>query len=103
MSTYRLPNPALYWTEKVTKITNLFTLNRFKELRANLHFNGNDLDETYTVKSGKKAEPLIDMINARLSLLELPDENLCVDEMMVPCKSKNKLIYYTFTVLNKDI
>merc|ERR1712215_163050 len=88
MSTYRLPNPRLYWVENQTKITDNFTLNRFEELRANLHFNGDDLDETYTVKSGKKALKLIDMINARLSLLEMPDENLCVDEMMVPSKSK---------------
>ena len=88
MSTYRLPYPRLYWTECVDKITNYFTANRFEELRANLHFNGDALDEKYTEKSGKKAQPLIDMINARIALLEMPDKHLCIDEMMVPTKSK---------------
>merc|ERR1712121_554393 len=55
---------------------------------ANLHFCGDDEDEEYTEKSGKKTVPLIDMINARLALLEMPDKHLCIDEMMVPTRSK---------------
>ena len=88
MSTFRLPHPRLYWHEGIEKITQHFTINRFEELRANIHFNSDAFSEDYTEKSGEKAQPLIDMINARLSLLQMPNKHLCIDEMMVPSKSK---------------
>lgn len=37
---------------------------------------------------GEKAQPLIDMLNARLSLLSMPNKHMCINEMMIPSKSK---------------
>ena len=88
MATFRLPNPRNYWSECIEKITKHFTINRFEQLRACIHFNSEAGSEGSLEKSGEKVKPLIDMINARLSLLRMTNKHLCIDEMMVSSKSK---------------
>ena len=71
-----------------SKITKHFTINRFEQLRACIHFNSEAGSEGSLEKSGEKVKPLIDMINARLSLLRMTNKHLCIDEMMISSKSK---------------
>ena len=87
MSTYRLPRPRLYWTEKHKPVTQHFTINRFEQLRSSIHFNSEVGSAESSEESGKKVKPLIDMINDRLELLEVSKE-LCIDEMMIQSISK---------------
>ena len=87
MATYRLPKPRNYWTERHEPVTKHFTVNRFEQLRSSIHFNSEVGSAGSTEKSGEKVKPLIDFINARLSLLKVSKE-LCIDEMMISSKSK---------------
>ena len=87
MATYRLPNPRNYWTERLETITKHFTVNRFEQLRSSIHFNSEVGSTGSLEKSGEKVKPLIEFINARLSLLKMSKE-LCIDEMMISNKSK---------------
>ena len=87
MATFRLPNPWNYWTEGIENITKHFTVNRFEQLRSSIHFNSEVGSTGSLEKSGEKVKPLIDFINARVSLLKMSKE-LCIDEMMVSIKSK---------------
>ena len=87
MSTYRLPNPRNYWKERHEAVTRHFTINRFEQLRSSIHFNSEIGSAKTTEKSGEKVKPLIDFINARLTLLKVSKE-LCIDEMMISSKSK---------------
>ena len=87
MATYRLPNPRNYWTERLETITKHFTVNRFEQLLSSIHFNSEASSKGSLEKSGEKVQPLIEFINARLSLLTMSKE-LCIDEMMVSSKSK---------------
>ena len=84
MATYRLPNPRNYWKEGHEPVTKHFTVNRFEQLRSSIHFNSEVGSTKSTEKSGEKVKPLIDFINARLSLLKVSKE-LCIDEMMISC------------------
>ena len=92
MSTYKLPCPRNYWTEKISIITDSFTVKRFEGLRSSIHLNVSVGTATTTEESGKKVKPLIDRINARLNLLE-PNKELCIDEMMIQSKSSLVLGY----------
>ena len=83
MATYRLPNPRNYWKEGHEPVTKHFTVNRFEQLHSSIHVNCTKSTE----KSGEKVKPLIDFINARLSLLKVSKE-FCIDEMIISSKSK---------------
>ena len=76
MATYRLPTPRNYWTEKIETITKHFTVNRFEQLRSSIHFNSEVGSTGSLEKSGEKVKPLIDFINARLSLLKIWSKSL---------------------------
>ena len=74
MSTYRLPNPRNYWRERHEAVTKHFTVNRFEQLRSSIHFNSEVGSAESSEKSGEKVKPLIEFINARLSLLKVSRE-----------------------------
>ena len=87
MSTFKLPSPRKYWTEKIPTVVRDFTANRFEQHRSSSHFSS-QLDSAKTMEDlAKKIKPLIELINERLALLTISDQ-VCIDEMMIQSKSK---------------
>ena len=87
MATFKLICPRRYWTEKIPIVVENFTVARFEELKSSIHFNSAIGSATTSEESGKKVQPLLDRINARLNSL-IPNAQLCIDEMMVNSKSR---------------
>ena len=87
MSTFKLPSPRKYWTEKIPQVVNNFAVKRFEQLKSSIHFNSEIGSANSMEESGLKVKPLINLINNRLALLKISPQ-VCIDEMMIQSKSK---------------
>ena len=63
MSTYKLPSPRKYWTEKIPMVVNAFTCIRFELLNASIHFNSHIDSARNMEESAKKIKPIIDLLD----------------------------------------
>lgn len=81
-------NSDLYWS----KAAKVMSRNRFEILLRMLHFADNELcpesDRLHKIQS------LLDALNAQFKKFLIPEENMCIDETMVPFRGKLKFRQY---------
>jgi hypothetical protein len=93
MSIFRLPNCRSYWSPefRVDKIASVMTNNKFEELKRFIHFNDNTLPDNSDKL--KKVRPLIDLLVRQFRSVTM-EENLSIDEQMVPFKGRSSIKQY---------
>ena len=98
MSIIKLPGTRMYRNKRfgIPKVSELMTVNRFEEIKRFLHLN----DNTKYVEKGQpghdklhKVRPLIDALNCQLAKIPV-EENVSVDEQIVPFKGRHSLKQY---------
>lgn len=98
MSIIRLPQVRHYWSPYLghPMVSSVVTCNRWEEIKRFLHFNNND----NFIPRGKdghdtlfKIAPLLKSIQERLSLIPV-EENIAVDEQIIPTKSRSTIRQY---------
>ncbi|XP_030297034.1 piggyBac transposable element-derived protein 3-like [Sparus aurata] len=94
MSIHVLPKPRLYWNTqtRVEMVARTMSLNRWENIKRNLHF----ADNNNQVPGGDKlfkVRPLLNFLNDSFRGIPM-DGMLCVDEQMVPFKRKSQLKQY---------
>lgn len=98
-SIVRLPNVRLYWNETLGNrvIQNTMSLNRFEEIRKNLHFNDNNSQVTdstlLTYDKLHKLRPVIEEFGTKFASVPM-EENLSVDEQLCSTKARHHLKQY---------
>lgn len=98
MSIVHLPNSRSYWNETIGNklIQNTMSVNKFEEIRKNLHFNDNQRmlpadhpnhDRLFKIR------PLITSLQEKFKSIPL-EENLSIDEQICPTKARSYLKMY---------
>lgn len=96
----KLPNTKMHWSKKLTPLTNfaaeVMSRDRFHFIKSNIHL----ADNTGAAPPGHpnydpmyKVRPLINHLREKFQKIPL-DQNICIDEQMVPYKGKTKLKQY---------
>jgi len=93
MSIFRLPNCRSYWSPdfRIEKITDIMTNNRFEEVKRFIHFSDNSAEGSGDKL--KKIRPIIDQLVERFKSVPM-EENLSIDEQMVPFKGRSSIKQY---------
>jgi len=88
----KFPRLRLYWrdTTRVPIIADTMAINRFMKLRNNLHL---VIDKPATDDRLWKVRPIIDRVMQRCKELEV-EENVCIDEQIVPFKGQLDIKQY---------
>ncbi|XP_063229614.1 piggyBac transposable element-derived protein 4-like [Bacillus rossius redtenbacheri] len=99
MSIFGLPRSRMYWASNtyVEKIQNVMSRNRWDQIKNSIHFNDNScMTERDDGKKDKlfKVRPLIDSLKNKFNEIPLNDQQLCVDEQIIPFKGKSGLKQY---------
>lgn len=81
-------NNDLYWS----KAAGYMSRNRFEILLRMWHFADNDLCQPGDRLH--KIQPIVELLNAKFKRVVQPDENLCIDETMVPFRGRLKFRQY---------
>jgi len=95
MGVLNFPRIRMYWEQKsrINTIADNMTRNRFFELRFCYHVIDNNTIPTNNIDRFIKVRPLYDLLKKRCN--ELPvEQNICVDEQMVPFKGKLSVKQY---------
>jgi len=94
MSLVRMSSSRAYWSAdfRMDKIANAMTVNRFEELKRFLHFSDNNGDVDVPDKL-RKIRPVVTALRCRCQTLEM-DENLSLDEQIIPFKGRSGLKQY---------
>lgn len=95
MGVLNFPRIRMYWEQKsrINTIADNMTRNRFFELRFCFHVIDNNTIPTNNIDRFIKVRPLYDLLKKRCN--ELPvEQNICVDEQMVPFKGKLSVKQY---------
>ena len=93
MSIIKLPSTTDYWNSalNVPRISELMSVNKFEEIKRYLHFSDNQTakkdDKLYKIRS------IVDKLRDRLKDNPL-EENLAVDEQIIPFKGRSCLKQY---------
>ena len=85
MANLRFPRIRMFWQRvtRVDRIANAMPVNRYFQLRTNVHINASQQPDPGNENKFWKVQPLIDTVRKRCR--ELPREEFCsVDEQMVP-------------------
>lgn len=101
MSCVKVPNTRLYWSCEIgqSTIQQAFSVNRWEEIKGNLHFNSNinmlprddpNFDRLFKIR------PLLEAVRDRFRTIP-KDEMLCIDEQIIPTKGRTSFLQY-----NKD-
>lgn len=88
MGLYQLPSIQAYWQTSFlyfNKIRSLMSRNRFQLLLKMLHFNDN---EGVVQNRLHKINPLIEKLISRFQAAVIPDEEVCIDETLVPFRGR---------------
>lgn len=98
MSIINLPNSRSFWNETIGNniIQNTMSVNKFEEIRKNLHFNDNNKmlpAENPEHDRLHKIRPLITHLQEKCKSIPL-EENLSIDEQICPTKSRSFLKMY---------
>ena len=98
MSIIRLPQVRMYWaTEtRISSIADIMSVNRFEGLRKFLHFNDNTMHVPANEKNHDKLFKVRPIIQSLLeNCRKMPqEEKQCVDEQILPTKSRTFLKQY---------
>ena len=88
MGLIQLPSYKLYWSQKMRypTIADQMPLKRYEKLRSNLHFVDNSVLEQNASKLSK-IQPVIDIVREQC-LKVIPEESHCIDEQIIPAKTK---------------
>lgn len=105
MSYIRYPRTRMYWSSlpglNMTQISEAMPVNRFETLRRYLHFkNVDDIPENNCDKV-IRIRPILDRLNITFSAAASPEENMSIDEMLVPFKGRSALKNYMPMKLKK--
>ena len=94
MSLIRLSNCRYYWSTqfRVGQIADVMTYNTFTKLKRFLHFADNN-DGANTDDRLRKIRPLVDMLRSQFLSVPL-EENMSIDEQIVPFKGHHGLKQY---------
>lgn len=98
MSCVKIPNTRLYWSSDVglEPIKRAFCVNRWEQIKNNLHFSENatapsrndpEYDRTFKIR------PFLEAVRQRFITIPM-EENLCVDEQMIPTKGRTSFLQY---------
>lgn len=95
MGAINFPRVRMYWQMKyrISIIADAMTRNRFFQLRSNFHVINNDTIPLDNTDKFIKIRPLYNSIKKRCNELEI-ENNICVDEQMVPFKGTCSLKQY---------
>ena len=93
MSLIKMSNTRHYWSKqfRIDRIANIMNVNAFGKIKRFLHLNNNDLNNG--TDRLHKLRPLLDMLRCRFKSIPL-EEQLSVDEQMVPFKGHHGLKQY---------
>lgn len=94
----KVPSYRFYWTQhsRIEKIADVMSRNRFDKLRSYIHFVNNDNllprddpnhDRLFKIR------PFVTALKENLKKMEI-EENLCVDEIIIPFKGRSSLKQY---------
>ena len=88
MGLIQLPSYKLYWSQKMRYPTTAdqMPLKRYEKLRSNLHFVDNSVLEQNASKLSK-IQPVLDIVREQC-LKVIPEESHCIDEQIIPAKTK---------------
>jgi hypothetical protein len=94
MSLIRMSNTRSYWSAdfRVNRIADAMSVNRFEEIKKFLHFSDNTNSEGSKDKL-KKIRPLLVNLRQRCTTVKM-EENLSVDEQIIPFKGRSSLKQY---------
>lgn len=91
MGLVKLPQLSLYWsntkTFEQTFIKSIMSRNRFEILLRMLHFANNDLHHDKNDRLFK-IRPILEMLNEKFKFHYTPNEQLCVDESLIPFRGR---------------
>jgi hypothetical protein len=92
MSLIKLATSRAHWSAefRTDQIAEVMTSNRFHEIKRFMHFSDNSLS---TNDKLRKIRPLLDLLSQRYASVPL-EENLSVDEQMIPFKGRSGLKQY---------
>lgn len=88
MGLFHLPSIQAYWQKSFlyyNKIRSLMSRNRFQLLLKTIHFNNN---EDVVVNRLHKIKPLIDKLLIAFQAAVVPQDELCIDETLVPFRGR---------------
>lgn len=97
----KYPNVRKYWSPlpgmRMDLIANNMGVNRFSEIKRFLHFADNDSKPSSNDPSSDKywkLRPVLSMLHDSFHTAATPEENVAIDEMMVPFKGRNSQKQY---------
>ena len=95
MSIAKLPSSRMYWGTytRVSQVADVMAVNRFEQIKSNLHFNDNTKMAVPNTDKLFKVRPLIDSLTKTFSE-QTPQEYLSIDEQVIPFKGKSSLKTY---------
>jgi hypothetical protein len=95
MSLIRMASTRSYWSTefRVRQIADVLTLNGFEEIKRFLHFADNSAEVSTDRDRLAKFRPLLDMLRSRFGTVPM-EENLSIDEQIVPFKGRSGLKQY---------
>jgi hypothetical protein len=94
MSIYGLPRTEIYWgTEtRISQVADVMSRNKWQDIKTNIHLNDNS-NSGQTTDKLFKLRPFLDSLLNNLQKIPI-DEKVCVDEQIIPFKSKHSLKLY---------
>jgi len=95
MMVFGVPRIRMYWEQKsrINIVADNITINRFFELRSNLHIMDNNDIPINNKDRFVKVRPIYNILQKRCNKLPV-EKNVCVDEQMVPFKGKLSVKQY---------
>uniref|UniRef100_A0A2H8TXQ0 PiggyBac transposable element-derived protein 2 n=1 Tax=Melanaphis sacchari TaxID=742174 RepID=A0A2H8TXQ0_9HEMI len=101
MTYIKYPNVRMYWSSlpgmRMDLIANNMTVNRFSEIKRFLHFANNESKPNSNDPSSDKywkLRPILCMLHDSFHVAATPEENVAIDEMMVPFKGRSSQKQY---------
>lgn len=101
MTYIKYPNVRMYWSSlpgmRMDLIANNMTVNRFSEIKRFLHFENNESKPNSNDPSSDKywkLRPILSMLHDSFHAAATPEENVAIDEMMVPFKGRSSQKQY---------
>lgn len=91
----KMPNLACYWSENLlyaNKVSDIMSRNRFEILLRMFHAANNETES----QGGRlyKVQPLIDRILPKYQNIIIPQEDICIDETIIPWRGRLKFRQY---------
>ena len=92
---YKLPATQMYWnkTTRIERSSTMMTCNRWEAIKNHLHFNNNDIILPDNIDKLFKIHHLLSSLLTKFQSTPI-DEQLSLDEQIVPFKGKSSLKQY---------